>query len=368
MSFTDHEGSLGDSGMRSLHQTQNQSDTGANGTNQIAYTWQLGNGVTLNIGADERRVKSIANLSRAGLVSAGNEPIIGPQRQPASQSVGVVARQPGLGPCERRGHRQPQRSDLLHGSVPARCAGGNTATTSAATPGDAWGWAVISGTEIKLDFLSPGSRFGAYFNYGVGATAYGGGSNLVSPGLYGSGNTVAFGVLSDGVYVNGQGIQQTTSWTVGGGFEYFWTRNFSSTIYGNYTEVTYDSTVVNSRVFCGGGGAVAQTIVVAAAVTCDPSFKFWTVGTHHDWFPLPGLRFAVDVMYTGIDSAMAGSTITLRPNAGHPSDRRLHRQGPGHHFGDLPRPALLGHRRLSQATTSLSDDITPGGPPAGGFA
>ncbi len=73
VSFTDHEGSIGDSGMRSLHQTQNQSDTGANGTNQIAYTWQLGNGVTLNIGADERRVKSIANLSN-NVVSVGNEP------------------------------------------------------------------------------------------------------------------------------------------------------------------------------------------------------------------------------------------------------------------------------------------------------
>jgi len=75
VSFTDHEGSLGDSGMRSLHQTQNQSDTGANGTNQIAYTWQLGNGVTLNVGADERRVKSIADLSRVGSVSAGTEPV-----------------------------------------------------------------------------------------------------------------------------------------------------------------------------------------------------------------------------------------------------------------------------------------------------
>ena len=63
VSFTDHEGSIGDSGMRSLHQTQNQSDTGANGTNQIAYTWALGNGVTLNVGADERRVKSIANCA-----------------------------------------------------------------------------------------------------------------------------------------------------------------------------------------------------------------------------------------------------------------------------------------------------------------
>ena len=126
VSFTDHEGSLGDFGMRSLHQTQNQSDTGANGTNQIAYTWQLGNGVTLNIGADERRVKSIVNLSNNVSVR-GQRADVGPQRQPASQSVGVIARQPGLGPCERRGHRQPQRSDLLHGSLRAgtnspRCA------------------------------------------------------------------------------------------------------------------------------------------------------------------------------------------------------------------------------------------------------
>ena len=94
-------------------------------------------------------------------------------------------------------------------------------------------------------------------------------------------------------------MEQTTAWTVGGGFEYFWTRNFSSTIYGNYTEVSYNNTVVNNRWFCGGGGAAAQSIVLSAATACDPGFKFWTVGTHHDWFPLPGLRFAVDVMYTG---------------------------------------------------------------------
>ncbi len=316
VSFTDHEGSMGDSGMRSLHQTQNQSDTGANGTNQIAYTWQLGNGVTLNIGADERRVKSIADLSRAGYGVGGHRAGLGSCRQQPPQSLGVVARQPGLGPCERRGHRQPQRSGLLHGSVRWHlCAGGNTATTYCGTPGDDWGWAVISGTEIKLDFLSPGSRFGAYFNYGVGATAYSGGSNLVSPGLYGSGNQIAFGVMSDGVYVNGQGIQQTTAWTVGAGFEYFWTRNFSSTIYGNYTEVSYNSTVVDGRWFCGGGGAVAQPLSTAAA-TCDPGFKFWTVGTHHDWFPLPGLRFAVDVMYTGIESAMDGQTVSIATKQG----------------------------------------------------
>ena len=49
-------------------------DRGANGTNQIAYTWQLGNGVTLNIGADERRNKSIANLSATTSPSVGADP------------------------------------------------------------------------------------------------------------------------------------------------------------------------------------------------------------------------------------------------------------------------------------------------------
>ena len=46
-------------------QQQNNSDTGANGVNQIAYTWELGNGVTLTVGADEVRRKSLDNLSNA---------------------------------------------------------------------------------------------------------------------------------------------------------------------------------------------------------------------------------------------------------------------------------------------------------------
>jgi hypothetical protein len=186
-----------------------------------------------------------------------------------------------------------------------------TGTTLCGYPSDVWGWAVIAGAEIKLDFLSPGSRVGFYGNFGVGANAYAAGSNLASPGLFGSGNNVAWGVLTDSVYVNGSSQQQTTAWTVGGGFEYFWTRNFSSTIYGTYTEVSYNSTVVNNRWFCGANGGVNQSIQLGAGTACDPSFKYWTVGTHHDWFPLAGLRLAVDVMFSGIETATPGATITL---------------------------------------------------------
>ena len=237
--------------------------------------------------------------------------------------------------------------DLLHPDPAGSLPGGQTGTTLCGYPGDEWGWAVIAGAEIKLDFLSPGSRFGVYGNYGVGATAYGGGSNLVSPGLFGSGNQVAFGVITDGVYVNGSAMQQTTAWTVGGGFEYFWTRNFSSTIYGNYTEVSYNNTVVEQPLVLRWRRRRGPEHRQSAATACDPSFKFWTVGTHHDWFPLPGLRFAVDVMYTGIEYGDGWRDDHADQGAGRPSDRRLHRQEPGHHLGHLPRPAHLGRRRLS---------------------
>jgi hypothetical protein len=303
-SFTDHEGSLGDSGMRSLFQTQNQSDTGANGTNQIAYTWQLGNGITLNVGADERRIKSIANLSTLS-VAVGNDP--------TTSFAGSNNPNPWVALRINQAWGRASVAVIANNNqatyYTAPCAQANT--TLCNHPDDKWGFAVISGTEIKLDMLSPGSRLGAYFNYGVGASAYGGGSNLASPGLFGSGNNVAFGVITDAVYVNGGALQQTTSWTAGGGFEYFWTRNFSSTIYGNYTEISYNDNVKTNRLFCAGGGAVAQNIVMSAGTSCDPGFKYWTVGTHHDWFPLPGLRFAVDVLYTAVDSEVSGATITL---------------------------------------------------------
>ena len=64
-------------------QQQNNSDTGANGVNQIAYTWELGNGMTLTVGADEVRRKSLSNLSNASAIRIGREPAR--TRSPASE-------------------------------------------------------------------------------------------------------------------------------------------------------------------------------------------------------------------------------------------------------------------------------------------
>ena len=179
-----------------------------------------------------------------------------------------------------------------------------TGTTLCGYPDDKWGFVVKSGIEVKLDMLSPGSRIGGFVSYGQGAEQHTNNSQN-SAGLFGTGNQVAFGFRTDAAYVNGSNLELTTTWSAGGGFEYFWTRNFSSTIYGGYTRTEYNNNVINGRWYCG------NTITVAQGVACDPSYSLWQVGTHHDWWPVPGLRFAVDVIYTGIESAFAGQVVTL---------------------------------------------------------
>jgi len=310
-SFTDPPGAFGDDTFKSLHQTQNQSDTGANGTNQIAYTWELGNGMTFNVGADERRTKGIGNLSN-NVVTVGSNPTtaFGPYQHPTpwvNFAVNQAWGRFGVSAIFNKVNATYYTGTL---ATTGACPGNQTGTAACNSPDDKWGWAVLSGIDIKAPWSGPGDHFGGYFNYGIGAAAYSGGSNLSSPGLFGSGNTVALGVISDGVFVNGGQFELTTAWTAGAGYEHFWLRNFSTTVYGNYTQVRYNDTVINSRLFCGGGGATTQNLSFTGA-NCDPGFNYWTIGTHTDWYPVAGFRLAVDVLYARVETAFDGQTVSL---------------------------------------------------------
>jgi hypothetical protein len=309
-SFTDVPGTPEET-FKSLFQTQNVSETAPNGTNQIAYTWELGNGMTLNVGADERRTKGIANLSTNSVaVGANPSTAFGPYQHPTpwlnfavNQAWGrfgvsgifnkvnatyYTADTPGFSSC----HLQ-------------------TGTSWCGFPDDKWGWAVLSGIDIKAPWAGPGDHFGGYFNYGVGAAAYAGGTSLNSPGLFGGGNTVALGVISDGVFVNNGQFELTTTWTAGGGYEHYWLPNVSTGVYGTYTQVRYNDTVTNSGLFCNSGGGTNQNIILVGGGRCDPGFNFWQVGMVNSWYPVAGFRLAVDVQYTRIETAFSGETVSL---------------------------------------------------------
>jgi Porin subfamily len=299
-SLTDVPGTPAPDTFRSLHQSQNISDTSGAGTNQIAYTWELGNGMTFNVGADERRTKALANLSNT-VINVGSNPAtaFGPYQHPTPWVNFAVNQAWG------RFATSAIFNKLNATYYTAGCA--QTGTSQCDYPDDKWGWAVLNGIDIKVPSLGPGDHIGGYFLYGQGAASYSAGNNLNSPGLFGGNNQVALGVLTDAVYVNGGQLELTTGWGAGGGYEHFWLPNFSTTVYGTYTQVRYNDTVINDRLFCAG----SQNVRVAATVACDPGFNFWTVGTHTDWYPVPGFRLAVDVLYTRIETAFEGEQVTL---------------------------------------------------------
>jgi hypothetical protein len=315
-SFTDVPGTPAGDSFRSLFQNQNISDSAANGTNQIAYTWELGNGMTLSLGADERRTKGIGNLSN-NVVTVGSQPntAFGPYQHPTpwlNFAVNQAWGRFGASAIFNKLDATYYTADTP-GFVSCHL---QTGTSWCGFPDDKWGWAALSGIDIKAPWAGPGDHFGGYFNYGQGAAAYSGGGQLASPGLFSGGNTLALGVISDGVFVNGGQFQLTSVWSTGAGYEHFWLPNFSTTVYGTYSQIRYNDTVINSRLFCGGGGAVNQNIILVGGGRCDPGFNFWLLGTHTDWYPVAGFRLAVEVLYTHIDTAFDGQTVSLSKTQG----------------------------------------------------
>jgi porin-like protein len=316
-SFTDVPGTPGADTFRSLFQQQAVSDSGANGTNQIAYTWELGNGMTLSVGADERRTKGIANLSTT-IVTVGANPAtaFGPYQHPTPW-VNFAVNQ-AWGRFAVSAIFNKVNATYYTGTAPdtGACPSTATGTSLCGFPDDKWGWAVLSGIDIKAPWAGPGDHFGGFFSYGVGSAAYSAGTNMTSPSLFGGGNQVAFGVITDGVFVNGGQFELTTTWSAGTGYEHFWLPNVSTAAYGTFTQVRYNDTVINSRLFCAGGGAVPQNIIISPGARCDPGYNYWTVGMVNNWFPVAGFRLAVDVLYSRVETAFSGQTVSLSKAAG----------------------------------------------------
>jgi hypothetical protein len=302
-----------------LHQTQNHSDSGANGNTEISYTWELGNGMTLNVGGAERRAKALANLSNNAWTAGADptssqhgmqhpDPYVSFQVNQAWGRVGASVTAKELKATYYTGF--PPAPSACANGIPG-IAAAQPGSTLCGHPGDEWGFAVNAGIVVNAPWIAPGDLIGGFIEYGQGGGAQATGNNLTSPGLFAGGNNLALGALTDAVYVNGSGLELTTTWSTGGGIMHWWTPTFSTAVIGSFTQVTYNDTVINGRWFCGGGGGVTQNVVVSAATVCDPSFNFWTASSHTDWYPVRGLRLGIEVMYTHIDTAFEGQTISL---------------------------------------------------------
>ena len=185
-SFIDHEGSLGDSGLRSLY----------TGLDRRHHRRQRHQPDRLHVAARQRhhperrcrrrRVKSIANLTRdGGHASAARSDQLRARQQSHPDPVGFVARQPGLGPRQRGGDRQPERGHLLHRRAAACGVCAQNRHHAVRLSGRQVGLCGRSpASRSSSTSLSPGSRIGGYFNYGVRARPVSRANSQTSPGLY----------------------------------------------------------------------------------------------------------------------------------------------------------------------------------------
>jgi hypothetical protein len=318
---------------------QGNSDTGANGVTSIAYTWDLGAGVTFDVGGDDRRTKPNINLSNSKSLVIGSEAVDSHATETypdfygalhADEAWGFFAVAAGI----HNVNAGYYTGNGLAGSPFAgfvSCGVTGAAATQASTtmcghPSDKVGYFVQLGGDYKIPNAG-GDHIGAGIRFAVGATGYGaGGGSLTSPSLFGSGNTTAIGFLSDAVFVNGSGLQLTQSATAQLGYDHYWTPQLDTDIIAGYTAVSYNAAAKTywAGALCGaaGTGAVAQTefSVVAAANSCNPNYSFLEAGSKTTWRPFPDLaisamieRFQVWSGFNGAGTIITAPTATARP-------------------------------------------------------
>jgi hypothetical protein len=302
------------------------SSTGAPGINVFAYTFQLGNGLSLTLSAED-------GGSGTGGTSGRGRNVVDTA---VAGSFG-----PGVTTLDAAGNKVPDivgalRIDQAWGSAQVMAAAhdasgayyGSTDLTSSGHPGDAWGWAVGAGLLLKNPLgLGAGDVFQTQFNYAEGAIGYvttfkGGWQH------YGTGNSVGFGSATDAVFGGSiaggtaSAVELTTGWGFGAAYEHVWNPKWRTSVYGGYTSISYNQTATNlictgapNTTFVSGGTPAA---IGATLSNCNPDFSWWQVGTRTQWNPVADLDIGVDLLYTKLNTAYAGTATFTTANGARP--------------------------------------------------
>jgi len=303
--------SLGDgvanhSDFRLLTQCQACADTVGGGINEVSYTWELGNGHSFSVGVRDRSPSSLTNLSNGGVNVGVNPPTTPAGGQPDPLVAYRVAQVWGDAAITAVGHNNQATYYTFDGC------GAGKGTTFCGHPDDKFGWGVTAGAKINIPWLGAGDRFGIQFVGGEGFMKQDLGNNVNGGGIFGAFNKVSMGFVTDAVYINGGGLQLTTGWSFVGHLEHWWTPNLSTVLWGDYSEIKYNDTVVNNRLFCGTNNGFA----VGPGVTCDPSFQFAMVGLTTSWYVTKAFRLALEVSDTFVFTAFKDQAVTISKTPG----------------------------------------------------
>jgi hypothetical protein len=313
------------------------------GVNNIQYTAQFGNGVSASVGLDDPTVwdrTPLYNLSLGvGAGGTGTNAYGGFQVPDIVGNI-KVDQAWGLFQWSAAAHYvNGSYNALASGGAPVSGATALTDSVLSGHPESKFGFATMVGLNIKNIPTGAGDDIKFDASYAYGATKYVIATSATSPsfamfggvpGQFGPNGSVGFGATSDGVWlpsastvggVSGDGnIHLTTAWGIRGAFNHNWDPYWSTSVYGSYSGVSYDST---AKVFyCAafgmshpGQGAVATA---TGAYTCNPNFNVSQLGVVTRWTPVKNLTFSGELQWFHLDQKMQGSSI-FTPSAPQPA-------------------------------------------------
>ena len=294
------------------------SDTTETGWGVAAYTWQFGNGVSGTISAEEARRSRIVN----GTVSAGIP--FGP-----------------LAPNSYADFKYPDvvaslRVDQAWGSAQIMAALHDASasyygtTTNTGHPADKLGWAVGFGGVVNTGFVSPGDKFSFQVAYAEGAIRY---INFLqadfgNAAYAGSGNSVGWGFVGDGIYDLGPGGQQrginlTKTWGINAAYNHRWNNKWQTSIYGGYNKTWFGGSFnepgsAASQVCLAQTWTTVAATQTATATACNPDWSMAFIGSRTQWNLTPSFYIGADVIYTRLNTSLGGTAIST-PGGARPS-------------------------------------------------
>jgi hypothetical protein len=296
-------------------------DTGDPGWMVWGYTAQLGGGLSATISAEERRMTQILRQESIGTTGGSIVPGGFPSSQAnLTNAAGAVF--PGNGAYG--GFQMPDivanlRINQAWGSAQVMGAVHqvntnyyiNGTTQANGHPSDKYGYALGAGLKVFVPMIGAGDYLQAQVTYAVGATRYA----FMTPSTnWGKAEGVnqSFGVLSDAVYGGSVALgtatdlNLTTAFTVNAAYDHFWNKQWKTSLYGGYGEISYNTQANAIICTAAGFGAGAGNLAVATP-GCNNDWSTWWIGSRTQWNVTPDTYLALDVLY---QTHQSGSTPT----------------------------------------------------------
>jgi hypothetical protein len=293
--------------------------SGPGGLNVFAYTWQLGNGLSASLSAEDafqyaQAVTDITGAQANDLQGQQVPNIVANLRVDQAWGSAQI-----MGALHQVGARYYSSAAGISG-----CPAAQSDVSGCNYPTDQWGWAVGAGLTLKMPWDAKDTLSGV-IAYGEGATRYIAslqGNNFMHK------QGVAVGQLSDGIFatpgvagLNGD-IELTEVWGGTVAFEHYWTPSLRTSWVFGYMNVSYNDNAkaliaANNAAGASCAGAAIGTGIKAGTVSnCNPDWSAWRLASRTMWNPVANLDVGLEIAYSKIDTAYAGFATVANANHG----------------------------------------------------